>query len=127
MHELSIAQQILENVEREVRKQPVSCVTGVHLRVGRYSVDKQSLTFCLEAVTMGTLMEGAAIQITDLEEVLNCPDCGPLTEEQVVNGVCSICGRWISSSLGGVDIILQEIEYECEKDDIGEESSIEGV
>ena len=76
MHELSIAESVLEAVRRESGRFPGSKVTGVGLRIGPMAgIDQASLSFCFEAVAEGmalTIEEGERDQLdisfVELEE-----------------------------------------------------------
>ena len=66
MHELSFAQQILESVIREAGNHPNSKVVRIKMRAAdALALDPSSLRFCLEAISMGTVAEGAAIEIDE--------------------------------------------------------------
>jgi hydrogenase nickel incorporation protein HypA/HybF len=55
MHELSIAESILEAVRKELAGRPGAKPIRVGLRIGELAaVDVDSLTFCFEAVVRGT-------------------------------------------------------------------------
>jgi hydrogenase nickel incorporation protein HypA/HybF len=64
VHELSIAQSVVEIVERTARENGMDAVSGVALEVGRLSgVDADSLRFAMEAAAPGTMLEGAEVEI----------------------------------------------------------------
>lgn len=66
MHELSFAQQILESVVLEAENYPQSKVVRIKIRAAdALALDPASLRFCLEAIAMGTVAEGAAIEIVE--------------------------------------------------------------
>lgn len=66
MHEMSFAEQVLEQVLREAAAYPGLRVTRVALRAGeRLAIEPASLRFCLEAIAADTAMDGAVL---DYEE-----------------------------------------------------------
>ena len=68
MHELSIALSIIEGVEEELALHPESHVTSVHLRLGPLSgVVKDALLFSWDVACEGTPLEGAALQIEEMQ------------------------------------------------------------
>ena len=68
MHELSIALSIIEGVEEELARHTHSRVTAVHLRLGPLSgVVKDALLFSWDVACEGTPLEGAALQIEELQ------------------------------------------------------------
>lgn len=66
MHELSIAQSILDAVSRETLQYPGHYATRVSVRIGYYAgVDPESLSFCFQALSPIRL----AIESTEGEEL----------------------------------------------------------
>lgn len=64
MHELSIAQNVLEIVLAEAEKNKGKKVKGVYLKLGEGSaIEPDSLIFCFELVSKGTIAEEAEIHI----------------------------------------------------------------
>ena len=51
MHEMGIANSVLEEVARQMRQHPAERVSRVGLRIGEFAgVDPDSLRFCFEAI-----------------------------------------------------------------------------
>lgn len=64
MHELGIAQSLLDLVTREVAGRPGARVTAVHLRVGELAgVEAEALGFAFDALKPGTTCAGAALVV----------------------------------------------------------------
>jgi len=111
MHELSFATQILERVEQEARSFPASTVTRVRLSAGEMlSVENASLAFCLEAISAGTVMEGAKIEIIETPLELECARCGRSHIASALEPRCPQCGE-SGSVVAGTDLIIEEIEF----------------
>lgn len=73
MHELSIAESVVEAVLERTGNLPV---TTVRLRVGRLcGVVPDALRFCFELATEGTPLQGADLQIDAPEGRGHCRDC----------------------------------------------------
>jgi len=69
MHELSFAQQILEVVVREAQQYPAHKVVRIKVRASDALVlEPSSLRFCLEAISMDTVAEGAVIEINETND-----------------------------------------------------------
>ena len=74
MHELAIAQSVVDVVLRRTGDRPVSTV---RLQVGRLSgVVPDSLLFCFDLTTSGTPLEGAVLQIDEPTGRAQCRSCG---------------------------------------------------
>jgi len=64
MHEFSIAQNILETALAEAEKHKGKRICTLGVTLGKAShIEPDSLEFCLEAVTKGTIAEGAQIEV----------------------------------------------------------------
>ncbi len=64
MHEMGIANSILETISENLRRYPGHRVEKVGLRVGEYAgVDCNSLRFCLEALVKSTPLEPLEVEI----------------------------------------------------------------
>jgi len=64
MHEMGIANSVLEAVRVEVTRRPGARATKVGLRLGEWAgVDAESLRFCLEVLVKDTELEPLALDI----------------------------------------------------------------
>ena len=64
MHEMGIANSVLEAVHQELHRYPGRRATKVGLRVGEYAgVDRESLQFCFEALVKGTEFQPLELEI----------------------------------------------------------------
>lgn len=64
MHELGIANSVIEAVRAEAARRPGARVTKVGLRIGEFAgVDRESLSFCFEVLVKQTDLESAVLVI----------------------------------------------------------------
>lgn len=64
MHEMGIANSVLEAVAKVMREHPGERATRVGLRIGKYvAVDPDSLRFCFEAVVRSLRLEPLELDI----------------------------------------------------------------
>jgi hydrogenase nickel insertion protein HypA len=67
MHEMSLCESILQICEDEARRQGFKRVTRVRLEIGRLSgAEPEAMRFSFDAVTRGSLAEGAVLEIIDM-------------------------------------------------------------
>jgi len=112
MHELSFAEQILENVERIAREHAAGKVIRIRLSIGEMlGLNKESLTFCLGAVTAGTILAGARIEFEEKRAEVDCPRCGRLPVDPVGVPMCPLCGQR-GRFTSGTELIIEEIELD---------------
>jgi hydrogenase nickel incorporation protein HypA/HybF len=118
MHELSIAQSILEIVQANL---PVpdesrlssdgSSVKSVKIRIGQLSgVVPDSLEFCFLAITQGTPLQGVALDIDQVPFVLKCRGCNISFQSEAGIVLCPTCGGIDTEVLSGTELQVVEIE-----------------
>ena len=74
MHELAIAESVIDAVTQRL---PGAKVTCVHLEIGALSgVMADSIRFCFDMATEGTGMEGARLEISEPPAECRCRACG---------------------------------------------------
>jgi hydrogenase nickel incorporation protein HypA/HybF len=112
MHELSIAEALIEQVQREVRRAgQKGPVMRLELAIGRLSgVHCDSLRFAFELVSPGTLVEGAKLDIIEPRAVCRCRRCGVAQEIDELVVECPHCHSREISIESGRDLTLQSIE-----------------
>lgn len=114
MHELSIAEALIEQVEREVhRAGRKGRVLKVELSIGRLSgVHHESLKFALDLLAPGTLVEKALVEIRRPKVVCVCGQCGGRSEIDQWPPGCPLCGSDQIMIEGGRELLLESIELE---------------
>ena len=114
MHELSIVQALLEQVEAEVeRAGHRGQVVALDVVVGRLSgVHADSLRFGFELLSPGTVAAGAELRIAEPEASLRCQACGVLQPLFEFALRCPSCDSDRVTIEGGQQLLLQSIELE---------------
>jgi len=127
MHEMSFAAQILENVVREAEPYSGATVVRIKLRAGQaLALEPASLRFCLEAISVGTIVEGAAIEMYETGPELECPSCGRVTIESIIDPVCPRCGQQGRLALA-TELIIEEIELDEQDGEARDEGEGQGA
>lgn len=113
MHEMSLAQGVLELVEDAAAREGFSRVRTVFVEIGDLSgVEPEALSFCFDAVSRGSLLEGAALEIIRVPGTGRCLECGRETELRAVYDACSHCGAVPVGVTGGTDMRVKELEVD---------------
>ena len=111
MHELSIAQGIVDIIGQYVPEAQAADVRVVKIRVGQMAgVVPDSLEFCFGAIASGTPLEQARLDIEETPVRSRCKACG---EEFTVEGstfLCPSCGSIEITVLSGTELQVIEIE-----------------
>ncbi|OLD79504.1 MAG: hydrogenase maturation nickel metallochaperone HypA [Chloroflexi bacterium] len=114
MHELSIAQSIVEVVEARAAEYNAARVKGVRLKIGEASgVVTDSLTFCFEMLaSLEPTLAGAQLLIDIVPHRAHCRHCAQ--EFSVTNFVaqCPTCKEWSDEIVSGTELQVLEMEYE---------------
>ena len=113
MHELSIAQNIVDIVLQHLPTADGVHVTKVRLTLGAMAgVVPDSLEFCFGAITQGTNLEGAVLEIEHLPLTAKCGDCGREGEIEPTFFSCPSCGSNRLTILTGREMQVREIEVD---------------
>jgi hydrogenase nickel incorporation protein HypA/HybF len=114
MHELSIVEALIEQVQREVRRSgQQGRVLGLALSIGRLSgVNCDSIRFAFEVLSPGTLVEGARVGIREPKAVCSCQNCHARTELDELVAECPRCHSGEIRIEGGRDLLLETIDVE---------------
>jgi hydrogenase nickel incorporation protein HypA/HybF len=115
MHELSIAQSIIEIAEAKAREENYLCIQTIKIRLGEFTtVVREALEFAFEVARRETLAETARLEIEDVPMVLRCLTCGSVTDP--VRDVCLICPQCglPLDVVSGQDLQVEYIEVESE-------------
>ena len=93
MHELGIATEIIEIVEKEASRKHLERVDEIGLKIGALTgVDPEALRFAFEASTPDTFLEGVKINIENVSVQGECCSCGRAIEVKEFVFICPFCG-----------------------------------
>lgn len=110
MHEMSITQSVVEICEANAAGRKV---TEVVLEIGALSgVVPESVEFCFEACTRGTLLDGATLKIEVVDGRGSCPSCGKVSPMPTLFDPCRECGAFGLSLVAGDELRVKELELE---------------
>ena len=113
MHEMSIAQSVLDIIVQESQSHNVERVLSVALKVGELSaVETESLRFCFELVTKDTVAEGARLDIERVEVTCRCLECGAHFSVEELTFSCPACESSRIEMLTGRELSVESFEAE---------------
>jgi len=113
MHELSIANSILEAARAEALRRPGAHLVKVGVRVGELSgVQPDALSFSFEALVRGSDLEPLALEIEACPRRQRCPECGREFEVHDFDITCPGCGEERTRCISGDELDLAYIEIE---------------
>ena len=113
MHEVSLAEGIIEIVERTARNAGAKSVSEVTVAVGELSnVEIPALEFAFESVKKGTLADAARLVIERPRGMAWCMNCGREVELARFGNPCPICGGFQLTPTQGRDMRVVDIKAE---------------
>jgi hydrogenase nickel incorporation protein HypA/HybF len=114
MHEMSIVQALIEQVESEIeRAGQTGRVTRLELAIGTLSgVHADSIRFAFELMSPGTVVQGARLVISQPAPQLDCHQCGTVHQIPDLVMACPLCGSTDITIQGGTELLLQSIDLD---------------
>ncbi len=107
MHELSIAESVVDAVLERTGDQQVTCV---RLTVGRLAgVVPDALMFCFELAASGTPLEGAELEIVQLSGRAHCRGCDQDFDKDDLILLCD-CGSADVEVVAGRELSVTSVE-----------------
>lgn len=111
MHELSLLQGLVEQVEAAARAEGAARVASVTLRLGALSgAEREPLEFCFPMAVEGTLLEGARLAVEPVPVRVRCRGCGAESEPEPPLVACARCGGGDVELLAGRELEVSEME-----------------
>lgn len=115
MHELSIAQAIVNQALEILKREEGSSIARISLSIGVLSgIEEHALREAFPAACEGTPLEEAMLEIEVEEASVYCRDCNA---EVSVTPPFMVCGRCMGSNVDfrkGRDMIIKQIEIRQE-------------
>ena len=111
MHELSIAQNIVDILNDQMKIHKLSKIESVDLRVGVLrSVEVESLNFSFNVLISGSPLEGARLEVEEVPIGGRCMECGhQFTVENWLDD-CPFCGGPRVEIISGKELDIVAIE-----------------
>lgn len=110
MHELSIAQSIVELAEQHARAHHSSVVEEVELEIGCLAgVEADTFAFALESAVKNTWLENAVILRRYIEGEGCCSECGKKFPLADLYSPCPDCGSYFINITQGRELRIKSI------------------
>lgn len=111
MHEMALAESMLQIVEETARRNAATRVSTVWLELGALShVEPQALRFCFDAVTRGSVADGAALTIVETPGSAWCMQCSETVPLAQLGDACPGCSGYQLTVTQGDAMRVKEIE-----------------
>jgi hydrogenase nickel incorporation protein HypA/HybF len=111
VHEMSLAESVLQIVEDSARHGGFCRIAAVRLEIGRLSsVEPEALRFCFDAVVRGSLAEGARLEIIEVPGAGRCLKCSATVPLAALYDACPHCGSYQVEPTQGTEMRVKELE-----------------
>jgi hydrogenase nickel incorporation protein HypA/HybF len=113
VHEMSLVESLVDLVEDERRKQDFSRVRVIRLKVGALGhAEPEAIRFCFDAITSGTIADGARLEIETVPGEGWCSRCRRTVPLEERFAACPLCGIAQVRMTAGDELRLAEMEVE---------------
>jgi len=113
MHELSLAQSLVEQVGHAAEKENAVRVSRIVVVIGKYSgVERDAFEFAFPFAAEGSALEGAELVVEEIPVTVACQSCGARSHPEVVNLACARCGSTRVELVGGREFLVRSVELE---------------
>lgn len=124
MHELGIMTGVMESVEEAARNAGATKVLEIDLSVGVMTeAVEDALRFAFEALSEGTMCEGADFKINMIQPVSICLECGNEFEHDRYHVACPQCESGFTQLIAGKEMQIDSIEVDIPDEDDSAEGS----
>ena len=111
MHEMALAEGIVQIVESAARANDALAVRAVWLELGALShVEPDALRFSFDVVTRGTVAAGARLEVLTTPGRAWCMPCGASVDLARLGDPCPKCGSHQLQVTQGEEMRVKEIE-----------------
>ena len=113
MHEMGIANSVLEAVRTEMRRYPGSYPCKVGVRIGEMAaIDQDALRFCFEAIIQETDLASLELAIEFCPRRHRCQACGREFVVRDYDSRCPQCASLETTCISGDELELAYLEVE---------------
>ena len=113
MHEMGIANSVLESVRTEAQRFPGRHICKVGVRIGELAgVNPEAMRFCFEALVRDTDLEPLALDVDYRPRRHECQTCGQSFVPRLEDLTCPHCGGVDSRFIEGDELELAYLEVE---------------
>ena len=111
MHELAVAQALVEQVDAVIDQHNAAQASMIRVRIGPLAgVVPELLASAFPLAAAGSRMQHAELEFTLAPIQVHCQTCGAETEAAMNRLVCGACGDWHTQILSGDELLLESVE-----------------
>jgi len=112
MHELSVCQALINQLEALAREQRAERVLSLVVGVGPLSgMEAGLLKQAYPVAAAGTLAEDSELELEHRPIRVHCRTCGVDSDATANRLLCGSCGDWRTDLLSGDELVLTRVEF----------------
>jgi len=113
MHEMSLAESVLQIIEEAAVTQKFTRVKAVWLEIGQLScVEIEAMRFCFDAAMQDSIAAQARLEIIEIAGVGWCEACARSVPMTTLHEACPQCGGYGLNITAGDAMRVKELEVE---------------
>ena len=113
MHELAVAQALVEQVEAVICQHQAARASLIRVRIGPLAgVVPELLASAFPLAAADSRMKHASLELVDAPIKVRCLTCGAETEAAMNRLICGDCGDWHTQVISGDELLLESVELE---------------
>ncbi|MCF8261126.1 MAG: hydrogenase maturation nickel metallochaperone HypA [Melioribacteraceae bacterium] len=111
MHEMAIAQNIIEIAEEYAVKSAALKVNEIELDIGKLAgIELESLLFAIDVIKEGTICNSAKMIINHVEAQFNCTECLSTFNTENYYAKCPVCNSHKVEIIAGREMRVKSID-----------------
>jgi hydrogenase nickel incorporation protein HypA/HybF len=111
LHELSVCQSLLSQVEKIAAQNSARSVALIKLRIGPLAgIEPELLRHAFTIASAGTIAEATELLIEALPVRVRCQECQAESEVEPNQLTCKQCGSWRTQLTSGDEMLLASLE-----------------
>ena len=111
MHEISVCQALLEQVEKIAIENNARQVTDITVQIGLLSgIVPELLEHAFNSLKEDTFIETATLHLTIQPVKIRCQSCHAEMEVPPNDLICQQCGDWHTTVIAGDELLLLNVE-----------------
>ncbi|MDH5256714.1 MAG: hydrogenase maturation nickel metallochaperone HypA [Gammaproteobacteria bacterium] len=115
MHEMSTCRSLINQIEKALQDHANYKISSVDVSIGQLAnIDIDELKELFPMASKNTIAENVLLNIKTVSPDINCLDCGKTTLSKNKKLICQNCYSNNTIPLNGTDMLLTNIELECE-------------
>ena len=113
MHELAVAQALVEQVDAVIRQHGATEASLIRVRIGPLAgVVPELLASAFPLAAAGSRMQHADLEFAYAPIRVRCQTCGAETEAAINLLICGACVDWHTQVISGDELLLESVELE---------------